>query len=106
LTVSAITYLVQLAANMGQHCTIESNNIASTQVDRSSLNTLSICFKSRDKAALFCALVDRYSPLPGQTAIVQGESGVQHGCGAGLNSSAGSTNQQALQDLFGGIAML
>jgi hypothetical protein len=58
LTVSAITYLVQLAANAGQHCTIGSDDITSTQVDRSSLNTLSIRFKLHDKAALFCALVD------------------------------------------------
>ncbi|KAJ7842362.1 hypothetical protein B0H14DRAFT_3456897 [Mycena olivaceomarginata] len=36
LTVSTITYLVQLAANTGQHCTIGSDNVASTQVDCSS----------------------------------------------------------------------
>ncbi|KAJ7788307.1 hypothetical protein B0H14DRAFT_2628407 [Mycena olivaceomarginata] len=102
LTISAISYLVQLAANAGQHCTIGSEDIASTQVDRSSPNTLSIRFKSRDKGTLFCALVDRYSPLPGQTAVFRGDSVLQHGRVLGVNSSAASSNQQALQDLFGG----
>ncbi|KAJ7863648.1 hypothetical protein B0H14DRAFT_3444007 [Mycena olivaceomarginata] len=102
LTISAIYYLVQLAANAGQHCTIGSEDIASTQVDHSSPNTLSIRFKSRDKGTLFCALVDRYSPLPGQTAVFRGDSVLQHGRVLGVNSSAPSSNQQALQDLFGG----
>jgi hypothetical protein len=99
LTTGAINYLVQVAANSGQHCVME--DISSTQVYCSSPNTLSIRFKSRDKAVLFCALVERYSPLPGQAAIFRGESGGQHG----RPGATGVANQQTLNDLFGGSSI-
>ncbi|KAJ7839592.1 hypothetical protein B0H14DRAFT_3458654 [Mycena olivaceomarginata] len=66
LAITAINYLVRVAASSGQHCAIGEDDVASTQMDRSSLNTLSIRFKSREKATLFCSLVEHYSPLPGQ----------------------------------------
>jgi hypothetical protein len=105
LTTRAINYLVQVAANSGQHCVIGEEDISSTQVYRSSPNTLSIRFKLRDKAVLFCALVERYSPLPGQAAIFRGESGGQHGRPGGPTPTAGVANQQTLNDLFGGSSI-
>jgi hypothetical protein len=77
-------------------------DIASTQIDRSGPNTLSIRFKSREKASLFCALVECYSPLPGQAAVFRADAGAQHGRSAAGTASAGVVDNRALYDLFGG----
>jgi hypothetical protein len=102
LTSAAIRHLVQLAGNAGQYCTIGDDDIASTQIDRGFPNTLSIRFKSRDKASLFCALVERYSPLPGQAAVFRSDMGAQHGRAPAVTGSGGVADNRALFDLFGG----
>jgi hypothetical protein len=105
LASAAITYLVQAVGNLGQYCALGEEDIASTQVDRSNANTLSIRFKSREKATMFCTLVEHFSPLPGQAAVFRGESGGQLNRTTGNSTSstgAGIANQQALYDLFGG----
>ncbi|KAJ7819360.1 hypothetical protein B0H14DRAFT_2600687 [Mycena olivaceomarginata] len=61
-----------------------------------------IRFKSRDKASLFCALVERYSPLPGQAAVFRSDTGTQHGRAPAVTGSGGVTDNRALFDLFGG----
>ncbi|KAJ7797702.1 hypothetical protein B0H14DRAFT_2618681 [Mycena olivaceomarginata] len=106
LASAAINYLMQTAGNSGQYCALGEEDIASTQVDHSNPNTLSICFKSCEKATMFCTLVEHYSLLPGQAAVFHGESGSQLNRTAGnstSSTSAGVGNQQALYDLFGGI---
>ncbi|KAJ7838288.1 hypothetical protein B0H14DRAFT_3870139 [Mycena olivaceomarginata] len=102
LASAAIAYFVQVAGNSGQYCALGEEDIASTQVDRSGPNTLSICFKSREKATIFCTLVEHYSPLLGQSAVFWGGLSAQPGRTATNSSSAGVANQQALYDLFGG----
>ncbi|KAJ7879511.1 hypothetical protein B0H14DRAFT_2708952 [Mycena olivaceomarginata] len=102
LAVAAIKYLVRIAAESGQHCVIGEEDVASTQIDRSSTNTLSIRFKSREKATLFCALVEHYSPLPGQVAVFRGQSGGQHSRTSRAATDSGIASNQTLMDLFGG----
>jgi hypothetical protein len=102
LAISAINYLVRIAAGSGQLCAIGEEDVASTQIDRSSTNTLSIRFKSREKATLFCALVEHYSPLPGQVAFFRGQSGGQHSRASGVTADIGMASNQTLMDLFGG----
>jgi hypothetical protein len=102
LTSAAIRYLMQLAGNAGQYCTLGEEDIASTQINRSGPNTLSIRFKSCEKASLFCPLVEHYSPLPGQAAVFRADAGTQLGRSAAGTAGAGVAENRALYDLFGG----
>jgi hypothetical protein len=103
LSTAAINHLIRIAAGSGQHVALGEEDVASTQVDRSSTNTLSIRFKSHEKAMLFCALVENYSPLPSQAAFFRGQSSGQHSRAAGTMIESGLTNNQTLMDLFGGV---
>ncbi|KAJ7710063.1 hypothetical protein B0H14DRAFT_2646239 [Mycena olivaceomarginata] len=102
MAIAAIKYLVQLALSSGQHCSIGEDDVASTQIDRSNPNMLSIRFKSHEKATLFCSLVELYSPLPGQVASFRGQSGGLHNGASGAGGVSGFVTNQTLLDLFGG----
>jgi hypothetical protein len=96
ITDAAIQFLVQAAGRVGEHAALGMDDVVSTQVARGHANKISIRFRSRKKADAFASLVQRFTPIPGQTAFHS--EAPTHG-----GTSAGPLSTQALLNILQGI---